>query len=439
MNIDSVAAGLGRKGFFCDARIVKRDRRWASSRDGDIEVQRSPDEGIAVRAFISGSWGFASGRPEEFEELLGRAEKLARVGEGSAKYSERKDEGKWKGEEAGGLGDVDLVELCKQCSKSMEGEGIKNRQISFTEIRHEREYANSAGGRFWDSGLLFYASMGCVGKKGEVTQEGRDRWGSLNKWDEGAVLERAEEAARKCAENLKAEPAPHGEFAAVFDNELAGVFVHEAVGHACEGDAIVDGTSILKGKMGEKIGSELVSIIDNPALEGGFGSYVRDSEGMEGEEVRLIENGVLKGYLHSGQSAAELGEKGNGHARAEDYASTPIVRMSNTYMERGESEVDEVLDVRKGLYLKGMSGGSVDTFTGQFMFRCEQAFEIENGSLGKALRDVSITGGVLDTMGKVELVGKDFELGPGFCGKGGQMANVSDGGPHIRVSSARVG
>ena len=253
MSMDSVAAELGRRGFFCDARIVRRDRRWVSSRDGDIEVQRSPDEGIAVRAFISGSWGFASGRPEEFGELLGRAEKLARIGEGSAKYPEREGGGEWKGEEAGGLGGSDLVALCKECGKRMEGEGIRNRQVSFTEIRHEKEYANSAGGRFWDSGLLFYASMGCVGRMGGVTQEGRDRWGSLQGWDEGAVLGRAGEAARKCTENLKAEAAPRGEFAAVFDNELAGVFVHEAVGHACEGDAIVDGTSILKGKMNPQV------------------------------------------------------------------------------------------------------------------------------------------------------------------------------------------
>ena len=439
MNEDLLVRTLGGKGFFCDARVIERKRRWVVVKDGELELQQSSDEGIAVRALVDGAWGHAFGKVEEFEKLLGRAERLAGLVKGNVKYPEREGEEGWKGKRAPEFGKEELEGLAKESFLRMEKEGVRNRQATFSEGRAERVYANSAGELVEDSQFIAYAGFSAVGKEGDVMQEGNARWGSLGGWEAEAVLEKAGEASRKCAENLKAEAPPSGNFAAVFDNDLAGVFVHEAVGHACEGDSVSEGTSVLKGKKGQKIGSGLVTIWDNPALEGGFGSYAMDSEGVGGKAVKLIDKGVLEGYMHSEQSAAELGEKGNGHARAEGSAYPPIVRMSNTYMESGELSFEELADISEGLYIRGMSGGSVDTFTGQFMFRAEQAFWVKQGEVGGRIRDLSITGTVVGTLEKVSGVGKDFALSPGFCGKGGQMANVSDGGPHIRVSSIRVG
>ncbi|MEM4272698.1 MAG: metallopeptidase TldD-related protein, partial [Candidatus Bilamarchaeaceae archaeon] len=144
-------------------------------------------------------------------------------------------------------------------------------------------------------------------------------------------------------------------------------------------------------------------------------------------------------YMKSVETAAVLEEKPNGHARSESYACAPLVRMSNTCIEPGDWKKEELLEMRSGLYLKGMSGGSVEPFTGQFMFRCESAFEVKNGEVGRRLRGIAITGTIMDTLKKVDAISRDFALCPGFCGKDGQSVRVSDGGPHVRVSRIRVG
>jgi TldD protein len=220
---------------------------------------------------------------------------------------------------------------------------------------------------------------------------------------------------------------------------MAGVFAHEAVGHACEADAILEGTSILAGKKGMQLGSPLISIADSPEVEGAFGSYAFDDEGMPGKAQQLIKSGTLSGFLHSSETSETLGEPPNGHARAEDHSSPPIVRMSNTFIERGDHSTEELLEVNEGIYVKGMNGGSVDTITGQFMFRAEEAFLISRGTIGERIRDLSITGTITGTLREVDAIGSDFQLKPGFCGKNGQRMNVTDGGPHIRVRSLKVG
>ncbi|MDD5337673.1 MAG: metallopeptidase TldD-related protein, partial [Candidatus ainarchaeum sp.] len=154
----------------------------------------------------------------------------------------------------------------------------------------------------------------------------------------------------------------------------------------------------------------------------------------------------LKNYLHSRESAYALGTgsrknetKSNGHARAESHEFTPIVRMSNTLFQKGSSSESEVFDVRQGIYVIGMKGGSVDMFSGNFMFAAKEAYLIRNGSKEKMLRDVTVSGHILETLEKVERVGKDFGTSPGFCGKMAQSVPVSDGGPHVLVSEMKVG
>jgi TldD protein len=190
--------------------------------------------------------------------------------------------------------------------------------------------------------------------------------------------------------------------------------------------------------MGKKIGSELVSIIDDPSADA-FGSYAYDDEGVEAKKTVILEKGVLKSYINSRETAHRTSSQPNGHARSCGYDSVPIVRMSNTFMQKGKHSHDEVFDVKKGIYIKGMKGGSVDIFSGGFMFKAEEAYEIKNGELGKVMRDAAISGNVLKTLRDVEAVGKDFGTSVGMCGKGGQDVPVSDGGPHIRVKNLMVG
>jgi len=200
----------------------------------------------------------------------------------------------------------------------------------------------------------------------------------------------------------------------------------------------VDKESVLADRLGKRIGDDLVTIIDDPSAKD-FGRYVFDDEGVEAKPVTLLDKGVLRGFLNSKETAMSLGMEPNGHARAEDYGAVPAVRMSNTYFQKGSSSVDEVFDVRDGIYLKGMKGGSVDIFSGGFMFKAEEAYEIKNGEKGRIMRDATITGNILETLLDVECVGNDFGTSPGVCGKSAQQVPVSDGGPHIRVKNVAIG
>jgi len=441
MDIDSIRKSLSGKPFFCDFRHLSISSRSVGIKDGEPESRGGVEEGISVRAFRNGSWGFASGPLSDFEKLLSRAEKLASAGSGNSKYPPRHSEISYPKKSAHfhPSGSESMIESCESLYSEMEDGKIRNRQIRLSELLTHRVYANSAGAHLEDERLLIYSRFTCVGKEGTVTQEGHHTWGSREKWEEEQLFASAREAKRKCLDSLAALPPPSGTCTVILDNEMAGVFAHEAVGHACEGDAIQEGSSILQGKKGLQIGSDLVSIWDSPELEGAFGSYSFDDEGMPGKAENLIQNGVLHGFLHSAESAFSLGEAPNGHARAETFGVPPIVRMSNTYIERGDHSVDELLDVDEGIYVKGMNGGSVDIITGQFMFRAEEAFRIHKGVLGDRIRGLSITGTIIDTLKEVDAVGSDFQMKPGFCGKNGQTMNVSDGGPHIRVRSMKVG
>lgn len=240
---------------------------------------------------------------------------------------------------------------------------------------------------------------------------------------------------------LSAEPAPSGKFDVVIDPLICGLLVHEAFGHNAEADAVWTGNSILEGKLGQRVASELVTITDDPTRPDLNGSFEYDHEGVPAQRHTIVENGVLKGYLHSLETAARLGMAPNGAARAQGHQDVPIVRMSNTAIEPGDWSLTEMLaESRRGLYLSGGAWGYVYTAAGQFTCNVEEAFLIEDGSLTTHFRNVCIAGLTLETLDNVWAVGDDlkFELG-GTCGKDGQAAAVDSGGPHLAIRGVVVG
>jgi TldD protein len=271
----------------------------------------------------------------------------------------------------------------------------------------------------------------------------RARIGGPAGWEiheRGNLAEKAVEAARTALALLSGEKAPSGRFPVVADPDLTGVFAHEAVGHAVEGDIVVAGDSCLEGRMGRRIGSRLVTLVDDPTIPGAFGSFPFDDEGVPGQRKVLIEKGVMKGYILDRESARRLGFPPNGGARAESYSARPLVRMSNTVIEAGDFTHEEIFEgIRFGIYAKGTRGGQVDTAKGSFQFACREAYLIEMGEVTRPLRSLALSGGILQTLKEVVAVGKDRSVAdPGYCGKG-QTVPVGDGGPHIRIRSAAVG
>jgi TldD protein len=330
------------------------------------------------------------------------------------------------------------VKTLLEASKEMKSDKVSSRIISCTDASVGKEFYNSHGTEIIQETGYTYLSCTCIARDGTNIQRGSERSWSRSGFGEVKIFQTATESKDIAIRMLNAAPPPKGRFTIILDPEMTGVFSHEAIGHACEADSVVDRESILAGRIGKKIGNGLVTIIDDPTAND-FGQYSYDDEGVEARQTVLLENGVLKSYMNSMETANELGVQLNGHARAESYGVVPIVRMSNTYFQKGGSKVDEVFDIRDGVYLKGMKGGSVDIFSGGFMFKAEEAYEVRNGEKGKLMRDVTISGNILQTLLDVECVGNDFGTSPGICGKFGQEVPVSDGGPHIRIKNVTIG
>lgn len=240
---------------------------------------------------------------------------------------------------------------------------------------------------------------------------------------------------------LKAKRSPSGKLPLIADRDLTGVYIHEALGHPCEADLVAAGDSCLDGKLGQKIGNEIVTVIDDPTLRGGYGAYPIDDEGLDTREKTLIKNGILTDYLNHRETAHHFGLEPNAGARAQDGLHHPLVRMSNTMIMGGNfNDIDELMeDIEYGVYACGSRGGQVDTGRGSFQFAAQEAYLIENGEITTPLRDVSVSGLTLQILNDVDGLTKDAKLAsPGFCGKG-QTVPVGDGGPIMRIREALVG
>ncbi len=423
---------------FSEIRIERGEEETVSIDDEEVRTYSSSWEGMSARVLENGAWGFASSNKKTPpEKLLETAARLARLKKGSVKIVSASQKN-IKPAEAAKTADSEKVPELMEANRLMKQKKVKSTKVSYRGTEVRREYFNSEGSEIGEDAAYHSAYCVCISKEGERVERGMGKSNSRKHFAELKLADAAKEAGGKALRLLGAKPAPKGVFTVVLDSRLTGVFAHEAVGHAAEADHIAAGESILKDKAGKRIGNKLVTIYDDPSADD-FGGYCYDDEGIAADKTTLIEKGVVKDFMSSRESAAKLGIKPNGHCRAEGYWEVPIVRMSNTYFKKGGSSVDDLLDIREGIYLKGVSGGSVDTFSGGFMFKAEEAYRIKNGELGPVMKDASISGNILTALENVDGVAKDFGTSPGFCGKLSQSIPVSDGGPHIRVRNMMIG
>jgi TldD protein len=250
-----------------------------------------------------------------------------------------------------------------------------------------------------------------------------------------------EATALETVDMLKARHVDAGTKTVILSPSLVGLLCHEAIGHTVEADFVQSG-SVAKGKIGKRVGSELVNLWDGgqPHLGNAPGGQLPfDDEGVVCSSTPIIQNGLLQHYLHDRDSAKRFDDEARGNARAWSYSDEPLIRMTNTYLEPGESRLEDMIEgVEDGLLLTGAGGGQADA-TGEFMFGCQGAQEIKNGKLGKNFREVTLSGLAFDVLHSIDALSKDFlwDLGSGYCGKG-QAAKVDAGGPHARCT-LRVG
>ncbi len=306
----------------------------------------------------------------------------------------------------------------------------------YDEVRH-RTIANSEG--LWvrsELPLLWFVVQALSSHQGK-RHLGRKRLSEhsgFEFFDKYKVADTAREAAREAIAMLEAQEAPAGEMPVVIGNGWGGVLVHEAVGHGMEGDGIYRQDSIYAGKVGEKVATPVVTLIDDGTLPNFRGTTNCDDEGTPGNRTVLVEKGVLKGYMHDLLSAKLLDMKPTGNGRRESFRYYPIPRMTNTFMDNGPHTPEEIIRAtKKGIFIQSLSGGSVNTTTGQFNFDVREAYMIEDGKKTYPVRDATLIGRGFDVLENIDMVGNDLAFGPGICGKG-QAAEVTAGQPTIRIA-----
>ncbi|TAL91003.1 MAG: metalloprotease TldD [Candidimonas sp.] len=251
-----------------------------------------------------------------------------------------------------------------------------------------------------------------------------------------------ERATHEALTNLKAKPAPAGEMTVVLGSGWPGILLHEAVGHGLEGDFNRKGSSVFAGRMGKRVASKGVTVVDDGTLAGRRGSLNIDDEGNPSQHNVLIEDGILRGYMQDSMNARLMKTAVTGNGRRESFAHLPMPRMTNTYMMAGKEDPAEIIaSVKKGLYAVNFGGGQVDITSGKFVFSASEAYMIENGKVTYPVKGATLIGSGPDAMNRVSLIGRDMQLdsGVGTCGKEGQSVPVGVGMPTLRMDGLTVG
>lgn len=260
--------------------------------------------------------------------------------------------------------------------------------------------------------------------------------------DQDTAIGYGREAVRVALVNLEADEAPAGTMPVVLGSGWPGILLHEAIGHGLEGDFNRKGTSAFSGRVGERVASDLCTVVDDGTLTGRRGSLSIDDEGTPTESTVLIENGILKGYMQDKLNARLMGVNLTGNGRRESYAHLPMPRMTNTYMLAGQHNPEEIIQsVKKGLYARNFSGGQVDITSGKFVFSASEAYLIEDGKITRPVKGATLIGNGPDVLTKVSMVGNDLALdtGVGTCGKEGQSVPVGVGQPTLKIDGMTVG
>ncbi|NOQ56247.1 MAG: TldD/PmbA family protein [Nanohaloarchaea archaeon] len=441
---------------YADIRCSDNSSTNITQKNGKIEdMTTGKSFALGIRVLYKGSWGFASTNDmSEIDSVSDTAFRIAKSIQASnnnndivladAKTVEKTIVNKYERD----IKDVsidDKVLFINDGYKAATGASseIKSVHISYSDAHAKKVFANSEGAYITSNPQYFRYYVFSNARRGERIEQSHDRCASFS--GIGELIQKdpakiASSASQKALKLLEAELPPSGTMPAILHPEVGGVFVHEAVGHASEADHALR-ESIFTSKLGDTLGSEKLNIVDDATLNEKHGSYKYDDEGVRGKKTQIFKKGVLESYMHSRETAGAMGVESTGNGRAQSPEFMPIVRMSNTYFEKGDMGHDELFEgVKKGIYMAGFKGGQVDTTGGTFTFGVEYGYLIENGKKTKLVKDCAMSGQILDVLKNIDGVGNKLYVDSlGYCGKNGQMVPVCDGGPYLRVNNLLVG
>ena len=445
--IDDALAGHGAD--YCEIRIEETDSTRLTWRGKSLEdIAQTSGRGGNVRALVNGGWGFVS-----FNDLAGLEK---RVAEAVSQARAAGGEGTHFADVGAHVDSIEplLVEdpaeipLADKVGQMdnyndiiWSVDGIQSSDMIYGDTSRKIHLGNSDGSYIEQKRVHVIARISAQARKnGDVQQAGF----SIGSVGDYALVEGLDDdvldAANRAVGLLTAKPLEGGEWTTILDPVLAGVFVHEAFGHLSEADNVAENEKLQELMvLGEQFGAKHLNVVDGATIPGLRGSYAYDEEGTPATRTDLIREGELVGRLHSRETAARMGEKPTGNARAISHSYPPIVRMTNTIIENGEASFEDLLEgVDKGVYVKNWYGGM--TQNEMFTFSSGEAYMIRNGRVEEAVRPVMLTGNVFSTLHNIDAIGNDIDMNQGGgCGKAGQMPlPVSNGSPHIRIRNCLI-
>ena len=317
-------------------------------------------------------------------------------------------------------------------------------QCGYTETRRQVWIYNSDGVWAEDERAFLEFQGQVTAQKGNVRQSSATGIGGqtgLEFLNDRDPVQMMPDAADTALLMLDARPAPAGEMPVVITNGWGGVLFHEACGHCMEADFVTKGASAYAGLVGEKVGPEFLTAIDDGTIPGRRGTMRFDDEGMPTNRTVMIENGILKEYMWDLTEARRAGRASTGNGRRQSFRHMPMPRMTNTFIDAGPHDPQEIIrSVKKGLYAKKLGGGQVEIGRGDYVFTITEGWLIEDGKLTAPVRGATLVGNGPQTLRQIDMIGTDMSLDPGrgMCGKG-QWARVSVGQPTVRVPKLTVG
>ncbi|MCY4067635.1 MAG: TldD/PmbA family protein [Acidimicrobiaceae bacterium] len=438
------------------AEIFAEDKSSTSAflDDGRVEeVVTGRDRGVGIRVVTGDTTGFAHTADISEAGLASAAaaaSAAARQGGGgtravevSALQAPRRLEVRIPPEEVSKDRKVALLTAADAAAR---GSGAAITQVSarYGDGRRRLLVADSEGLFTSDDQVRTLFSVSCVATGDTGMQTGREsagRTAGFEMFDLYDVEEMARRAARRALTKLTARPAPSGTMPVVVGPGGGGVLFHEACGHGLEADLVAKSASVFAGRIGEKVAAEMVTLVDDGTMAGEWGHYGIDDEGRPAARNVLISDGVLTDYMWDRLRARKEGRPSSGNGRRQSYQHLPMVRMTNTFIEAGDTEpADIVADTDHGVYVAQLGGGQVNTATGDFVFGMTEAYLIENGRITSPIREGNLIGNGPEVLTRIDALGDDFAMGsPGTCGKDGQGVPVGDGTPTLRVAALTVG
>ncbi len=452
----AIEAALRQGVSFADIRIEDtRDTRFEITDGITKQSIGSHSKGAGIRAFVDGAWAFAQTTDLTAKGMRTTAESVAKMALATKdRVAERFDieapsyEYKVRLRVKRPLEDVtaeEKIAFTKHIDDQARAHDkrVVNTRTIYADTKTDLYIANSLGTSVWMVHLVPRIFSVVTAKEGANRQRaflsvgGRGGY-ELMEEERSQVL--GTRAAKRAIELLSSIAIKGGKYDVIMDPILNGVMCHEAFGHAAEADNWTAGTTCLEGKFGKTVGPENLSIVDDPTMEGMRGSFEYDWEGTRARKRYLVKDGILNELLHNLETSSRLGYELNGAGRAQSFRFPPLPRMSNTFMEPQDWDLDELIaDTKEGVLLCSFNYGYTNSARGQFMFQASHGYLIEKGEKSQMVRDCSLAGLILEFLPKVDAICKDFEMDSGTCGKAGQSLPDMSGGPHARARDVPVG